>query len=204
MNSFGYKSPKNLDHWTAGMCFPSWFWKSYLSLIPISFLFNSQYGFYPGIHRNRCDKREWYFFLLSSILALNHTVFCHFFFYRFSWFPPQTSFGLLMCGLGGWLWLGLSSFSHVNVLSHSFCHSWNVKYASTHLAPLLFRLAVAAYLPASQTVFHNASQTTLWWILILKVPPWVSWSESGGLLVPLGVKFGTSVNVPITSYMLSE
>lgn len=87
------------------MCLPSWFWKSYLSLIPISFLFNSQYGFYPGIHRNHCDKREWYFF--SAVIHISLEPY-HLLSFFFTGSPDffQTSFGLLMCGLGGWPLVG--------------------------------------------------------------------------------------------------
>lgn len=170
MNSFGYKSPKNLDHWTARMCLPSWFWKSYLSLIPISFLFNSQYVFYPGIHRNRCDKREWYFFLLSSILALNHAVFCHFFFTGSPDFF-QTSFGLLMCGLGGWPLVRAFIIFSCERTFPFLLPSLKCKICLHSFGSPAFQTGCGCIPPASQTVFHNVSQTTLCWILILKVSP---------------------------------
>lgn len=141
------------------MCLLSWFWKSYLSLIPISFLLNSQYGLYPRIHRNCCDKIKWYFFPLSSILALNH-ISCHFFqFLLISFTLPLSA----VMWLGVWSLVWISSFSLVSELPHSLCHPCCI-----NMPPLIFSVSGCA----SPRVSSGVSQNILCYTVSLKAHPW--------------------------------
>ena len=79
-----------------------------------------------------------FFFLLSSILALNHVFFCYFF-HKFSWVSSDFLFSIDV-----WPWcmaLGLSfTIWSRNEFSPSFCHPYYIKYAITHLVSHAFWL----------------------------------------------------------------
>lgn len=109
MNSFCYKSPKNLHHYTAWMCLPGWFWKSYLSLISLSFLLNSQYGLYPRIQRNGYDKIKWYF--LSAVIHISLEPYLLSLFFRFSSFLSN-----FLLSADVWPWCMAFGLSFINFL----------------------------------------------------------------------------------------
>lgn len=113
-------------------------------------------------------------FLLSYILALNHTLSLF-----FTGYPDffQTFFCLLMRGLGVWplVWAFII-FSYecmfpflLPSLLYKICH---------HLfgSPCFSDSGCGCYLPESQIVFHSVSQSVLCLTLILTVLPLVGWS----------------------------
>lgn len=107
-------------------------------------------------------KSNGIFFLLSSILAWNH-ISCPFFSDSPHFF--QTSFCLLMCGLGVWPLVWVSSISCGNAFPPLVLSCLPYKICRP--------LACSSYSGcASPRVSRSVSQNILCWILILKVHPW--------------------------------
>jgi len=134
-STFCYKSP---NHWSAWICLPSWFWKNYFwFLFPFSSSLN--YGSYPGIHRNCCDKiKRCIFFSAVIHISLEPCLFLLLF---SQVFLVSSDF---LFSIDVWPWcmtFGLSfTIWSRNEFSPSFCHPYSVKYAITHLVSHAFWL----------------------------------------------------------------